>query len=187
MFKKTVNAALALALVSFAGAAQAQSCGGTMMPNDDLNSGRYNYSCCPSGYRVQGIACADLPGQDLSDGCSAVCRSISKGNDMMPSNDFQRMPEPVTCPKASVFAGLWCKDVNKSGKGDDDVADGCSAICQDASSGAITKMSKGDIDGTNRPSKDLMVRLPQRVVGIACAEVDKGSSDRMDGCTIMYQ
>jgi hypothetical protein len=88
MVKKFLSALTVLTLVSVAGQAQAQYCGGSIMHNNDLSgNGRgWNTSCCPEGYRVQGIACADLPpGQDLMDGCSAVCRSIEKGNIMQPA------------------------------------------------------------------------------------------------------
>ncbi len=169
--------------------AQAQSfCGGTVVFSGDLasNNRAWNTTCCPDGYRVQGIACADLPpDQDLADGCSAVCRSIAKGNRMIVSNDFQRTPEAIECNNSEVFAGVVCKDMSKNSKGDDDVSDSCTAVCQKPGSDRLRVVSKFDIDGNPRQPMQSTVSLPRRVVGIACKDIQKGSSDRLDGCTII--
>lgn len=187
MLKKSIVVLATLSLISLAGNVLAQSaCGGTMMANNDLSSnGRpWGISCCPDGYRVQGIACSDLPpDQDLADGCSAVCRSISKGNIMMPANDFQRQPDPVMCPKQDVMAGIVCKDMNHNSKGDDDVTDSCTPVCQHPGSTALTVMSKGDLNNNGREANQMTVMLPQRVVGIACKDINKGTSDRLDSCS----
>lgn len=188
MSKKFLLALTVLGLMSLAGSASAQYCGGSIMYNNDLSgNGRgWNTSCCPDGYRVQGIACSDLPpDQDLMDGCSAVCRSIEKGNIMQPANDFQRTPTVYQCEKQEVLAGIMCKDVNFTGKGDDDVSDGCTAVCQKPNNSNLRQVYNGDIGGTNRDPNQLTVYLPTRVVGIACKDLAKGSSDRADSCTII--
>jgi len=167
---------------------QAQSyCGGNIVFNSDLSSNNrsWNTTCCPDGYRVQGIACSDLPNQDLGDGCSAVCRSISKGNRMIANSDNQRTPDVKECNNSEVLAGIMCKDMAKNSKGDDDVSDGCTAVCQKPGSTNLRVVHKDDIAGNPREQNQTTVLLPKRVVGIACKDVQKGTSDRLDGCTII--
>lgn len=188
--KKLLTVMAAALLLMVASSAQAQYCGGNLVPNNDLggNNRGWNVSCCPAGYRVQGVACADLPpDQDLLDGCSAVCRSIAKGNIMQPAYDFQRTPTVYQCDKTEVLAGIMCKDRNFEGKGDDDVSDGCTAVCQKPNTSNLRTVYSGDIAGTNRDPNQITVMLPTRVVGIACKDVNKGSSDRADSCTIITQ
>lgn len=176
-----------MSILLITGFAQAESfCGGTPMFNADISGNKrpWTVSCCPDGYRVQGIACADLPpAQDLADGCSVVCRSIQKGNLMKVIGDFQRQPEQMVCHKTEVMAGIMCKDMAKHSKGDDDVADSCTAVCQKPGSNTLRTIPRGDIDGNPREQQVYTTLLPQRVVGLACKDVDKGTSDRMDGCT----
>lgn len=197
MSKKVLFSVLAMLLTTATGSAFAQYCGGTVQDYGDCggNVRGYASSCCPSGYRVQGVAYADIHNADFADAVSAVCRSISKGNDMMPT-DFQRAPVTFVCDKQEVFAGLACKDMdNSKGSGKNmDALDGCTAICQNAKTGAMREIHNQDMANNKREAARVSVRLPQRVVGLVYKDQDGkddgkpngafGSSDRADCAAI---
>lgn len=178
-----------VALVFVSVTSYAQYCGGSIQQVSDLSSNRraYAVACCPDGYRVQGIACSDLPEeQDMGDGCTTVCRSIKDGNRQEFSGDIQRNPAVYECDKTEVMAGIACKDTDKHGGGvNSDVADGCTVFCQNPKSKAVRRIRSDDIDGNRNAGYDVTVLLPRRVVGIACKDKDSGTSDRLDGCTII--
>lgn len=185
---QTLLSAFTLLVVLFsASIAQAQSaCGGTMQMKSDLmgNKRNWHYSCCPEGYRVQGVAYTDIRKQDHVDAVSVVCRSIAKGNDIMPEGDFQRTPKTFVCEKNEVMAGIFTKDVKVEGGDHRDSMDGLTAVCQKPNSKELRTVYNKDLDG-GRQGNQQVVYLPKRVVGLACKELDKGSSDRSDGCTII--
>jgi len=190
MAKYTFICLATLASLLIASVSYAQYCGGNIQYSSDLtgNSRPWNVSCCPTGYRVQGIACADLPPkQDFGDGCSAICRSISKGNIMQPANDFQRHPALYQCDKTEVLAGIVCRDSTGHGGGSQsDVADSCTAVCQKPGSKNLRVVYNNDFNTNAKSAQNRVVTyLPTRVVGIACKDQDKGTSDRLDGCTII--
>lgn len=198
MIKKVLLTALSL-VVFTGGVAQAQYCGGTVVDYGDCskNVRAYAASCCPSGYRVQGVAYADINKADFADAYSAVCRSIAKGNDMMPT-DFQRAPITLVCDKNEVFAGLACKDMSNKGSGKNaDASDGCTAICQDAKTGATREIYNQDTAGNPREASRVSVKLPKRVVGIVYKDQDGkddgiangafGGSDRADCAAIVVK
>lgn len=164
---------------------QQSACGGIIQYNNDCaNSGReYHISCCPDGYRVQGVAYTDIKDQDHVDAVSAVCRSISKGNDTMPQ-DFSRTPKKYVCEKQEVLAGIYSKDVQVQGGDKRDTLDGVTAFCQKPGSNALRKIDNHDISG-GREGREQTILLPKRVVGIAYKEHDRGSSDRADCVTIV--
>jgi hypothetical protein len=193
---KKIFAVLTVLVMAGAGSAHAQYCGGQVMDYGDCshNARAYSASCCPDGYRVQGVAYSDIHKADFADAVSAVCRSISKGNDMMPT-DFQRAPVTYVCDKNEVFAGLACKDMADKGSGKNaDALDGCTAICQNAKTNAIREIYNPDMAGNPREAARVSVRLPQRVVGIVYKDQDGkddgkangayGGSDRADCAAI---
>lgn len=178
---------LALVIAGFAGQVQAQSaCGGTVQYTSDCsgNDRAWHFSCCPSGYRVQGVAYTDISKQDHVDALSAVCRSISRGNDMMPSSDFERTPKQFVCDKSEVMAGIIRKDVKVQGGDSRDSLDGLTPLCQHPGSKALREIYNVDIQG-GRSGEQQVVYLPKRVVGLASKELDRGSSDRKDCVAII--
>ena len=186
---KSIAYSLFLALFLSAGfASQAGAeCGGSIVPENDCNNnGRsWHFSCCPDGYRVQGVAYNDLKKQDHVDAVSAVCRSISRGNDIMPQ-DFGRSPKTFVCDKQEVMAGIYSKDVLTEGGDKYDELDGLTAICQHPGSKELRKVYNYDIQG-GREGREKFVYLPKRVVGIAYKELEKGSSDRADCVAIIVK
>lgn len=192
MSKKIRSIIFSLLGLAYAGSAYAQSyCGGQLVYSQDCASNGRDYavSCCPDGYRVQGVASGDKYKQDYGDAISAVCRSITKGNDMMPI-DFQRAPAAYVCDKTEVFAGLFCKDMGDRGKGTkSDVLDGCTAVCQKPNSGDLREVYSPDISHNPRQGIRHTVKLPKRVVGLAYKDMDNagGESDRADCAAIIVK
>ncbi len=184
---------LGLAIAILPSLAQAQACGGRVVHNADCDSNgrQWTYSCCPDGYRVQGVAYNDLNKQDHVDAISAVCRSISKGNDMMPS-DFSKTPISLVCNKTEVMAGVASKDVKVNGGDSRDTLDGVTAVCQTPASTSLRTIANNDIDQNSREASVQTVLLPKRVVGIATKDRDNGgnsagSSDRADCVTVIVK
>lgn len=178
---------IGLVLLGFSGNVYAQSaCGGIVQYSSDCaNSNRkWHFSCCPSGYRVQGVAYNDIRGQDHVDAVSAVCRSISKGNELV-SQDFGRTPKKYVCDRKEVFAGIESKDVLTKGGGFRDTLDGVTAYCQRPGGNALRRISNRDIDRERREGRQQTVLLPKRVVGIGYKKIAKGKSDRADCVTII--
>lgn len=174
-----------LAFSAFRPVLASENCGGVRQYNDDCaNSNRsWHVSCCPDGYRVQGVAYNDIEGQDHVDAVSAVCRHISRGNDIMPT-DFGRRPKKFVCNKNEVMAGIFQKDVITQGGTRRDSLDGVTAICQRPQSTNLRMVPNDDIE-EGRQGGEMTVLLPKRVVGLAYKELDKGSSDRADCVTII--
>jgi hypothetical protein len=164
----------------------AEDCGGVIQYTEDCaNNGRhYKITCCPDGYRVQGVAYNDIKGQDHTDAVSAVCRNIARGNDTMPT-DFGRSPKKFVCDNNEVMAGILSKDVITDSGDKRDTLDGVTAICQHPGSTNLRILANKDIDSNTRHGRELTVLLPKRVVGIAYKELDKGTSDRADCVTII--
>lgn len=167
------------------------ACGGTIEYNKDCDNTRrsWGFSCCPEGYRVQGVAYTDIRKQDHVDAISAVCRSVTRGNDVMPSSDFQRNPLKLVCEKSEVMAGIYAKDVLTNSGDRRDTLDGLTAVCQHPGDNSLRRIFNADIQG-GREGVEFSVRLPRRVVGIAYRERDNkggdaGSSDRADCVTII--
>ena len=163
-----------------------------MIYNKDADNSRrsWHFSCCPDGYRGQGVAYTDIKGQDHADAVSVVCRSVSRGNDIVPQ-DFNRTPKQFVCEKTEVMAGIYCKDILTDGGDKRDTLDGCTAICEHPGSKALRTIYNTDIQG-GREGRELVARLPKRVVGIAYKELDNkggdaGSSDRADAATIIVK
>ena len=180
-------------LLSLATSALAQTaCGGNMVYNKDADNSRrkWHFSCCPDGTRAQGIAYTDIVKQDHVDAISVVCRSKSRGNDVIPA-DFNRNPKQVVCENTEVLAGIYCKDVLTKGGKKMDTMDGCTAICEMPGSPDLRRIYNQDIQG-GREGNELVARLPKRVVGIAYKELDDkggspGASDRADAATIVVK
>lgn len=191
MLKKMLATVFVLGATLSSGAVLAQYCGGEIEVVGDLvgNNRAWNISCCPEGYRVHGVACADLPpDQDFGDGCTAVCRSTTAGNTMQPNADFQRVASVFQCQPSEVMVGIICKDAHGVGTGQNsDVADGCTPVCQNPTSKATRDVLNADIAGNPRSESRVMAYGSKRVVGIACQDLQKGSSDRLDGCTLIVK
>lgn len=183
MMKKILTVAAFVAMTAFGATNAFSFCGGSVVYDNDCGSNPrgFSASCCPSGYRVQGVAYNDIKKKDHADAVSAICRSIAKGNDMMPS-DFQTHPVTFMCDKTEVLAGIACKDLPKS-----DGLDGCTAICQKPGSKNLRMVYNNDLASNPRAYNRHTVYLPKRVVGIAYKDRTKGSStgsDEADCATI---
>ncbi|MBF0104505.1 MAG: hypothetical protein HQM16_04165 [Deltaproteobacteria bacterium] len=188
MFKKTLLSLVVLGLVLAAGTASAQYCNGTIVPDNDCDSGNraYSTSCCPRGYRAQGVAYNDMAGSDEADAISPICRHVSKGNDMMPT-DFQTQPVQHLCDKTEVMSGIACKDMPKKGAQADDL-DGCTAICYNPKTKQERMLYSADLEGNrSRQYVTHKIDLPNRIFGIAYKDRDRGSSDVADCATIVYR
>lgn len=153
-------------------------CGGTPDYSNDCSSNNRAFatSCCPSGYRVQGVAYNDMRSSgnnDIVDAVSAVCRSISKGNDMMPS-DFQAPPITLMCDKTEVLAGTTTIDF----KGND-AMDGMVIWCQKPGSTNLRMVGNNGDTGSNGETHTVL--LPKRVVGIGYKD---NQGDQADCATI---
>lgn len=165
------------------------ACGGEVRQINDLagNGRSYRFSCCPDGYRVQGVAYSDVgKDHDHADCVTTVCRSISQGNISIGSSDCSnasRMKQ-FECDKTEVMAGLVRKDLIGEGSSDRDTADGFTPLCQKPGSNALRRVYNHDIEG-GREGEEISVLLPQRVCGIASKDREKGKSDRLDGATII--
>ena len=168
------------------------ACGGNMMYNNDCDNSRrhWHFSCCPEGTRAQGVAYTDIKGQDHVDAVSVVCRSITRGNDVVPQ-DFRRTPKQFVCEKAEVLSGIYCKDVLTHGGDKRDTLDGCTAICEQPGNPDLRKIYNVDIQG-GREGREMVARLPKHISGIAYKELDNGGdnaggSDRADCATIIVK
>lgn len=195
MFKKLILSAVCGAAIVMSATSAYSFCGGMVVSDNDCDSNPRNFSvsCCPGGYRVQGVAYSDMSNSDYADAVSAVCRHIQKGNDMMPT-DFQRQPVVFMCEKQEVMAGIACKDMDKRGGKNSDNLDGCTALCQKPGSGNLRMVYNNDIAGNPRSYVQHTVQLPERVVGIGYKDVNKdrnasdwNNSDRADCATISYK
>lgn len=188
MFKRSIWTVAAFAL-AMAVSTQAYSiCGGTVVYDNDCDSNAQAYaeSCCPQGYRVQGVVYNDLKGQDNTDAIGAVCRHVKNGNVLIAS-DFQNRGEngnkpavSYVCDKTEVLAGILCKDLQKK-----DALDGCTAICQKPG-GQKMIMSNPDLDSNPRDYVYHTVDLPNRVAGIGYKE-EREHTDRADCGNISYR
>lgn len=192
MFKKVLFSVALLAGFSMTGAASAQYCGGTLVPDNDCGSNTkrpYSTVCCPRGYRAHGVAYNDMAGSDYADAVSPVCRHVTKGNDMYPQ-DFQTPPVVHMCKKTEVMSGIACKDMPKKGKNADNL-DGCTAICFNPKTRQERMIYSKDLAENGRSYVRHTVSLPNRVFGIAYKDISKGrsggSSDRADCATIVYR
>lgn len=182
-----VLSVICLMVIGFSGGVYAQSaCGGIVQYSSDCaNSDRnWHFSCCPDDYRVQGVAYNDIKGQDHVDAVSIVCRSISKGNELV-AQDFGRSPKKYVCKNKEVFAGIESKDVLTEGGGFRDTLDGVTVLCQRPGSNALEKIDNNDLTSNRREGRQQTVLLPKRVVGIAYKKIKKGESDRADCVTIV--
>ncbi|EKD51279.1 MAG: hypothetical protein ACD_62C00293G0015 [uncultured bacterium] len=194
MFKKTLVTVVTLTTVLVAGHVYAQSCGGTIVSDNDCTSNNRPYaeSCCPSGYRVQGVAYNDMNKSDYVDAVSAVCRHVVKGNDMMPT-DFQTAPVTHVCEKVEVMSGISCKDMPGKGSGhNSDILDGCTANCMNPTSKQTRMLYSADLAGNGRPYVTHTIDLPNRIVGVLYKDGDwkgdyVGGSDRADCATVSYK
>ena len=194
MIKKSILSMAVFALTALAANTSFGFCGGTPVYNNDCASNPRGYavSCCPRGYRVQGVAYNDHAGSDYVDAVSAVCRHVVKGNDMMPT-DFQRPPVVFMCNKTEVMAGIAQKDMPKKGGKNSDVLDGVTAICQTPGSKSLRMVYNRDLAGNGRSYVRTVTYLPNRIVGIAYKDISKnnvltrGNSDRADCATVSYR
>lgn len=177
-----------VAAMSVSSIVQAQYCGGTIVSDNDCDSNRRSYSvtCCPDGYRAQGVAYNDMSGSDIADAISPICRHVVKGNDMMPT-DFQTPPTLHLCEKTEVMSGIACKDMPQDGERSDNL-DGCTAICKNPSNGKVRMIFSKDLEeNRSRQYVQHTIELPNRIFGIAYKDIGKGSSDRGDCATIVYR
>lgn len=164
--------------------ALAGSCNGRVMGQDVNNGKGIVWTDCKSmgnDFRVQGLAYNDMrstgsgDNRDTMDAASAVCRSISKGNYMLPM-DFQAQPLVMQCEKQEVFAGISCNDM----KGEDS-SDGCCIACQKPGSNSLRWISNNGDTGCN--GETLTTLLPERVIAIGQSDKN-GGSDESDGVAI---
>ncbi|OGQ08325.1 MAG: hypothetical protein A3G32_07470 [Deltaproteobacteria bacterium RIFCSPLOWO2_12_FULL_40_28] len=147
-----------------------EACGGTILTNNDCSENprsTWHVSCCEEGYRVQGVHYARHTHHNTVDALSAVCRSISKGNDAVDNDDFsQEKRINSVCHKTEILTGVTWKDKVTDGGEKRDSAVEVSAICLNPTTGktrTIQNMGKENAYTTQ-------VSLPKRVVGIATKE-----------------
>lgn len=168
-------------------------CQGTILSSSDLdgnNKRPWNFSCCQTGYRLHGLVCSDIAGKDDGDGCSAVCRSIKTGDIALAHSDHQGQRGTYQCDKTEVMVGIECRDSSKHGGGvNSDVADTCTPICENPKTGNLRTVPNHDMQSTgSRGTPNRVVRRlnsGERATGIACKDIANGTSDRLDGCTIV--
>lgn len=179
--------AFTLLVLGQGGAVFAQSaCGGFIQQASDCdgNSRKWHISCCPDGYRVQGVAYTDIKGKDAADAVSTICRKVgAMENPPQITGDFQRPAKRYECNKEEVMAGISSKDW-LAGDEMSDTLDGVTPMCQKPGSNAVRTVYNPDLQG-GRQSREQYVLLPKRVVGIASKERDKGESDKKDCVTIV--
>ncbi len=161
------------------------ACGGTIEFSGDCagNDRGWHISCCPDGYRVQGVAYTDIQNKDAVDAVSIVCRHKAKGNNFIASSDFQRDPKQFVCNNDEIMAGIYSKDSMEDG-GKSDTLDGLTAICQKPGQTGLRKINNSDI-AQGREGREQTVRAPKRLVGIASKDKEKGTSDEADCVTII--
>ena len=196
MIKSFLKVAMVASLFVSASAFAQSTCGGHIQFDADTasNPRQYAVSCCPEGYRVQGIAYNDLGKNsgkqvDAADAFSAVCRSVSSGEIKMAS-EGQTNALQLVCDPKEVLAGIICKDL-----GNGDESDGCTIVCQTPGSSALRQALNADTDSNrSRPYSEQSVLLPKRIVGIASKDMTKGghqkgnrNSDESDGAAIIVK
>ncbi len=163
-------------------------CGEAIVSDEDCDSNelKYSESCCPAGYRVQGVIYNDLIGQDNTDAVGAICRHVTKGNVEIASdfanqgNKDRKQPIQLVCESEEVLAGIACKDLPKK-----DALDGCTAICQKPGSEERI-LYNPDLASNPRTFVRHAVKLPNRVAGIGYKE-EKLKSDRADCTNISFK
>ena len=188
MMKKLL-AVFALAFISFSAADAYAFCGGSIVYDNDCGSNRlaYSASCCPPGYRVQGVIYNDLKGQDNTDAVGSVCRHVKNGNIMVASDFYNRGnrgrkgPVQFVCDRREVMAGLACKDLPKK-----DSLDGCTAVCYNPRTRKTRYLYNPDLESNPRMYVVHTVDLPNRVAGIGYKE-EKLRTDRADCVSISYR
>lgn len=188
IMKKLLIAAVVATMTLTASVDAFSICGGTVVPDNDCGSNQlaYSESCCPSGYRVQGVIYNDLKGQDNADAVGAVCRHVKKGNIKIASDFYNRgnkgrkSPVRFVCESTEVLAGIACKDLPKK-----DALDGCTAVCQKPG-GRKRIMYNADLESNPRAYVHHTIDLPNRVAGIGYKE-EKIHSDRADCANISYK
>lgn len=188
--KKSLLVVLSLSLLVFGFAQYANAmsaCGaGQVRSESDCNNTHraWHFSCCPPGYRAQGVAYNDISKQDHVDAVSVVCRSIKHGNIKTPQ-DFSKPPKTFVCNNNEVLAGTLSSDVRTNGGDNRDTLDAVTALCQNAKTGQIREIYNPDFN-PQRAKRRHQIRLGQgRSVGIAYREIKKGSSDRADCVTLI--
>lgn len=163
-------------------------CGATVVADEDCDSNDLTYaqSCCPEGYRVQGLIYNDLKGQDNTDAVGAVCRHVAKGNIEIASDSFNRgdkgekQPVSYVCENNEVMSGMACKDLPNK-----DALDGCTAVCMKPD-GAERIVYNPDLASNPRAFVKHVVNLPNRVAGIGYKE-EKLKTDRADCANMSYR
>lgn len=163
-------------------------CGSAAIPDNDCDSNELNYSesCCPDGFRVQGVVYNDLKGQDNTDAVGAVCRHVNQGNIEIAS-DFQnrgdkgeKRPVSYVCESSEVMSGIACKDLPNK-----DALDGCTAVCKKPNGGERVVYNP-DLASNPRAYVKHTVNLPNRIAGMGYKE-EKPNSDRADCANVSYK
>lgn len=189
MFTKRIFITV-FALVGLAYSSEALSiCGASIVPDNDCgsNSQSYSDSCCPAGYRVQGVVYNDLKGQDNTDAVGAVCRHVKNGNIQIASDFYNRgnrrrkSPVQFVCESREILAGIACKDLPNK-----DALDGCTAICYNPRTRRQRVLHNSDLSSNGRSFVKHTIKLPNRVAGIGYKE-ERRRTDRADCANISYK
>ncbi|MBI4410958.1 MAG: hypothetical protein HY541_00540 [Deltaproteobacteria bacterium] len=175
-------------MLGLAGKVNAQgACGGTVEYSNDCagNDRKWHISCCPDGYRVQGVAYTDIKDRDAIDAISTICRKVgAMDNPPQITGDFQKAPKKFECNKEEVMAGIRSKDRaaddNKS-----DTLDSIEVACQNPKGKNLRWVYNTDAMNNGRAPREQTVLLPARIVGIASKEKEKGTSDEKDCVTVV--
>lgn len=184
MVKKILTTVAALAVIVSAGTVQA-FCGGQVAVSNDCagNQEPYATSCCPQGYRVQGVAYSDLKGEDGLNGIQAYCRKYKGNETTIPNKDQLEGGKgivTIACESTEIMSALGCDDMQ--GK---DKLDGCIIECYNPTTKASRWVNpNGDI-GSN-PRAVSRIKLPNRIQGIGWKK-NHGNTDQTDCADVSYK
>lgn len=183
MVKKILLAVTAIATVLVAGQVQA-FCGGQVKVTNDCsgNAEGYASSCCPSGYRVQGVVYNDLKGEDGLNAMSAYCRKYKGNETTIPNQDQMQGGKgmvTLSCEPTEIVIAVGGADM--PGK---DKLDGVGIKCFNPTSKAERWVLPGGDIGT--PNDVSEVRLPNRIQGIGWKK-NHGNTDQTDCVNLSYK
>lgn len=189
MFKKVTILTVAMVMGLLYSSQAFSICGAQIVPDNDCGSNvlAYSESCCPAGYRVQGVVYNDLKGQDNTDAVGAVCRHVKNGNIEIASDFYNRgnkrrkAPIQFVCDRTEIMSGIACKDLKKK-----DALDGCTAVCYNPVTRQSRTLYNQDLASNPRAFVMHTINLPNRVAGIGYKE-EKIRTDRADCANISFK
>lgn len=184
MFKKIFFTIIGLAF--FATSYQAYGfCGGEAVWNNDCanNTLPYTTSCCPDGYRVQGIVYNDLDGrEDETNAIVAYCRKYKGPEEFYYNKDLLeggKAPITLSCRPNEIMSALLQKDLEKR----KDASDAFTIECTNPKTKVSYIVPNHDFDSNSRAPMVLRSELPYRIWGIGYKE-ERNRTDKVGCATI---